>query len=258
MPGVRPSWICNQRTVWIFPLLRTFIEKEFTFDTAGYTDLSFHVNAYYSGNQSDQTGDDEKFVFQYLDESESSWVKIIDISPTDNADDDVYHIFTGIPLSSTTITVRVVSEIQNLIGNNGRDDLSIDHMLVRCGGDGGPNPTPSLSPSPTPTPTTTPSPSQPPGDLSLTATGFKVQGQQNVNLDRLQSAQSDEVTVTRTLISGKGTSGTFNTANDGNHVDQMTTRGGSVYDYEVCEAGTSVCSNVSRVTFCFEWYRAYL
>lgn len=40
-----------------------------------------------------------------------------------------------------------------------------------------------------------------------------------------------EVTVIRTLISGKGTSGTFNTANDENHVDEMTTRGGSVYDY---------------------------
>jgi len=37
-----------------------------------------------------------------------------------------------------------------------------------------------------------------------------------------------EVTVTRTKISGKDTSATFNTANDGNHIDEMTNKGGSV------------------------------
>ena len=56
-----------------------------------------------------------------------------------------------------------------------------------------------------------------------------------------------EVTVTRTKISGKGSGANFNTDNDGNHIDEMTTKGGSVYDYQVCEAGTSTCSNVSRV-----------
>ena len=76
--------------------------------------------------------------------------------------------------------------------------MSIDHMFVRCGGDNGPNPTlsPSPTPTPTPTPTTTPSPSPPPGDLSLTAKGFKVQGQQSVNLDWSPSGTSAEVTVT--------------------------------------------------------------
>jgi len=58
-----------------------------------------------------------------------------------------------------------------------------------------------------------------------------------------------EVTVTRTKISGKGTDATYNTSNDGNYIDKMTTKGGSVYDYQVCEAATSTCSNVWSVVF---------
>lgn len=41
----------------------------------------------------------------------------------------------------------------------------------------------------------------------------------------------------------------INTGNDGNHIDEMTTKGGSVNDYQVCESGTLTCSNVSRVVF---------
>lgn len=44
-----------------------------------------------------------------------------------------------------------------------------------------------------------------------------------------------EVTVTRTKISGKGTDATYNTSNDGNYIDKMTTKGGSVYDFQICE-----------------------
>jgi len=58
-----------------------------------------------------------------------------------------------------------------------------------------------------------------------------------------------EVTVTRTKISGKGSDANFNTANDDNHIDEMTTKGGSVYDYKVCEVVTSTCSNVWSVVF---------
>jgi hypothetical protein len=166
---------------------------------------------------------------------------MVDISPLDDVDDDVYHIFTGLPTSAGTIRVRVVSEFQDLQGNNGRDELSIDHMFIRCGSDGSPTPTPAPSPTPSPTPV--------PGDITLTTDGFKERGQQRVNLDWSPFGTTAQVTVTRTKISGKGSDATFNTANDGNHLDEMTTKGGSVYDYQVCEAGTSNCSNVSRVEF---------
>ncbi len=223
----------------------SFVEKEFVFDSSGGTEVSFHVNAFYSNNQSDQIGDDEKFIFQYFDENASTWVNMVDVSTADNIDDDIYHIFTGLPTDAGPITVRVISEFQNLQGNNGRDELSIDHMFIRCGSDGSPTPTPTPQPTTTPTPTPTP----PSGDITLITDGFKDKGAQKVNLDWSPSGTSVEVTVIRTHISGKGTSATFNTANDGTHLDDMTTKGGSVYDYQVCEAGTSTCSNVSRVTF---------
>ncbi len=122
-------------------------------------------------------------------------------------------------------------------------------MFIRCGSDAGSTPTPSPTPSPTPTPSPAPTPTPDPGDITLITDGFKEQGEQRVNLDWSPSGTSAEVTVTRIKVSGKGTDATFNTANDGNHIDEMTTRGGSVYDYQVCEAGTSTCSNVSRVEF---------
>jgi len=50
-------------------------------------------------------------------------------------------------------------------------------------------------------------------------------------------------------LSGKGTDATFNTDNNGTHLDEITTKGGSVYDYQVCEVGTSNCSNISRDVF---------
>lgn len=39
------------------------------------------------------------------------------------------------------------------------------------------------------------------------------------------------------------------TANDGFHTDSTDNRGQGSYTYQVCEAGTSTCSNESSVTF---------
>ena len=39
------------------------------------------------------------------------------------------------------------------------------------------------------------------------------------------------------------------TTNDGFYTDVIGARGGATYVYEVCEAGTSTCSNTSTVTF---------
>jgi hypothetical protein len=82
---------------------------------------------------------------------------MLEIFPSDNIDDDINHIFTGLPTSPGVIRVRVISEFQNLQGNNGRDAISIDHMFIRCDSDGTP-PTPPPTPTPTTTPTPTPTP----------------------------------------------------------------------------------------------------
>ena len=133
----------------------SFVEKEFEFDSIGGNVVSFHVNAFYSANQTDQTGNDESFVFQYFNQTSATWVNMLEILTSDDVDDDVYHIFTGLPTIPGVISVRVISEFQSLQGNNGRDQLSIDHMFIRCDNDGTP-------PTPTPTPTTTPTPTPTP------------------------------------------------------------------------------------------------
>jgi hypothetical protein len=39
------------------------------------------------------------------------------------------------------------------------------------------------------------------------------------------------------------------TANDGFFTDNINLRGGGSYTYQVCEAGTTTCSNEASITF---------
>ena len=80
------------------------------------------------------------------------------------------------------------------------------------------------------------------GGISLTATGYKVRGLPKVDL-KWVGATSANVDIYR-----DGASLT-STENDGFYTDDLNERGGGSYTYEVCEAGTSVCSNVVTVTF---------
>lgn len=82
----------------------------------------------------------------------------------------------------------------------------------------------------------------PPGDFSLTATGYKARGRQQVDLV-WSGATSADVDVYRDgqLV---GT-----TANDGSYTDNIGQRGGDSYTHQVCQAGESTCSNVTTVTF---------
>ena len=92
----------------------------------------------------------------------------------------------------------------------------------------------------------------PPTDIDLTASGFKTKGRQNVNLSWTPSGNTAQVTVDRTKISGKGTSTSYPTPNDGDHTEATGAKGGSVYDYQVCEVDdvdSSNCSDIERVVF---------
>lgn len=80
------------------------------------------------------------------------------------------------------------------------------------------------------------------GGISLTATGYKVRGLQKADLE-WSGATSTNVDVFR-----NGANITT-TANDGFHTDNIDNRGGGSYTYQVCEAGTSICSNEAVVTF---------
>ena len=78
--------------------------------------------------------------------------------------------------------------------------------------------------------------------ISLTATGYKVRGLQKADLD-WSGATSTDVDVYRdgALIA--------TTANDGFYTDNIDQRGGGSYTYQVCEAGTTTCSNEATVSF---------
>lgn len=80
------------------------------------------------------------------------------------------------------------------------------------------------------------------GGFSLSGTAFKVRGVQHADLTWSGSTAA-EIDVYR------DGSVVATTANDGAYTDNIGARGGGSYTYQVCEAGTSFCSNQATVTF---------
>jgi subtilisin family serine protease len=87
-------------------------------------------------------------------------------------------------------------------------------------------------------------PAPPPAQIVLTANGYKVKGLQRVDLS-WSGATTNGVDVYR-----DGVKLLSNTPNDGAQADVINKRGGGVYTYFICEAGSSTaCSNVAVVVF---------
>lgn len=78
--------------------------------------------------------------------------------------------------------------------------------------------------------------------ITLTATGYKVKGLQKADLE-WSGATSANVDVYRNGVL------LATTENDGLHTDHIDQRGGGSYTYQVCETGTSTCSNEATVSF---------
>ena len=81
-----------------------------------------------------------------------------------------------------------------------------------------------------------------PSAITLSANGYKVRGRQKADLTWSGTAATD-VDVYRDGVN------IATTANDGSYTDNIDRRGGGSYTYQVCEAGTSTCSNESVVSF---------
>ncbi|MDX1645046.1 MAG: PKD domain-containing protein, partial [Thermoanaerobaculia bacterium] len=81
-----------------------------------------------------------------------------------------------------------------------------------------------------------------PAAISLSATGYKVRGRHHADLT-WSGATSTDVDVYRNGVL------VTTTANDGFHTDNTGNVGSASYDYQVCEAGTSTCSNIATVVF---------
>jgi subtilisin len=80
------------------------------------------------------------------------------------------------------------------------------------------------------------------GSITLSATGYKVQGRQKVDLAWIGAASSSVGVYRNNVLIAT-------TPNDGEHTDPINAKGGGSYIYRVCEAGTSTCSNNVTVSF---------
>jgi hypothetical protein len=104
-----------------------------------------------------------------------------------------------------------------------------------------PTPTPTVTPTPTITPTPTPTPT--PGQITLTASGRRVQGRHTVDLT-WSGANSTNIDIYRSGVV------IATVPNNGSYKDFIGVRGGNArYTYKVCEAGTQTCSNEATVRF---------
>jgi hypothetical protein len=112
-----------------------------------------------------------------------------------------------------------------------------------------PTPTPTATPTPTPTPTATPTatptptPTPTPGQITLSARGYKVQGQQRVDLS-WNGATSNNIDIYRNgvLIATVPNIPGF-------YTDNIGVRGKGTYTYRVCDGGSQNCSNQVTVRF---------
>ena len=107
-----------------------------------------------------------------------------------------------------------------------------------------PTPTASATPTATPTPTVTPTatPTPTPGQITLSALGYKVQGQQRVDLS-WTGATSSGIDIYRNGVL------IVTVPNNGFYTDAPNGRGHATYIYKVCQTGTGNCSNQVTVNF---------
>ncbi len=131
--------------------------------------------------------------------------------------------------------------------NPNRSQHEEDVYYVRVSPTGTPTPTPSPTPTPTPTATPTatptPTPTPTPGQITLSARGYKVQGQQRVDLS-WNGATSNNIDVYRNGVLVATVPNI-----PGFYTDHIGARGKGTYTYRVCDAGTQNCSNQVTVRF---------
>ena len=89
-------------------------------------------------------------------------------------------------------------------------------------------------------PTATPTPK--PGQITLTARGYKVRGRQTVDLFST-GATSSNVDIYRNGVL------IVTTLNDGSYIDSPGDSDHVTYTYQVCNSGSQTCSNEATVEF---------
>ena len=137
----------------------------------------------------------------------------------------------------------------NLNPNRGQHEEDIYYVRVFPTGAPTPTPTPTPTATPTPTPTPTPTatptatPTPTPGQITLSARGYKVQGQQRVDLS-WNGVTSNNIDIYR-----NGVLITTVPNIPGFYTDNIGARGKGTFTYRVCDTGTQHCSNQVTVKF---------
>ena len=103
-------------------------------------------------------------------------------------------------------------------------------------------PTPTATATATPTATATATPTPTPGQITLTANGYKVRGMDTVDLF-WSGATSANIDIYRNSVL------IATVPNIGHHTDNTGQQGQQVFTYTVCGAGTQNCSNHVTVRF---------
>ena len=125
----------------------------------------------------------------------------------------------------------------NFNPNSGQHEEDVYYVRVSPTGAPTPTPTATATATPTSTPTATP------GPITLGARGYKVQGQQRVDLS-WNGATSNNIDIYR-----NGVLITTVSNIPGFYTDTIGARGKGTYTYRVCDAGTQHCSNQVTVKF---------
>ena len=114
----------------------SFLEHKWTFDVAGGTAVTLHVQAHQTAST-----DGDNFVFAWSTD-DANYTDAVTVTKT--ADDDLYQT-ASIPTSvSGTVYVRVRDTDQTQ-GNRALDTIFVDHLFIRSSGSGGGQP--PLAPS---------------------------------------------------------------------------------------------------------------
>jgi hypothetical protein len=127
--------------------------------------------------------------------------------------------------------------------NPNRAQHEEDVYYVRVFPTGTPTPTPTPTPTATATATSTATPTATPGQITFGARGYKVQGQQRVDLS-WNGATSNNIDIYRNNVLIATVSNI-----PGFYTDNIGARGKGTYTYRVCDTGTQHCSNQVTVRF---------
>jgi len=159
----------------------------------------------------------------------------VDISWTDNANDETgYAVERAVSGGSFSPLATLAAGANSYSDSSVSELITYDYRLraIKGATQSGFSNTASAS-----------TPEQPAGGgIDLSANGFKVKGKHNVDLTWSgSSANNVDVYRDGNLLT--------TTNNDGDYSDNIGTKGGATYQYEVCDAGTSNCSNTATVVF---------